>query len=733
MDLKDLNEMQKKAVLQTEGPVLILAGAGSGKTRVITYRIAHIIESGVYDSRILALTFTNKAAREMKERVDNLIGGHNHVLVSTFHSFCVRLLRQNIEVMGYKRSFTIYDDDDSKSLIKQCIKELEFDEYENFDVKVVKSKISSLKNDNITPLEFARDNEGNFYYEDIAKVYDLYEQKLKANQALDFNDLLIKTLHLLKNHEDVLDYYRNRFLYIHVDEYQDTNKTQYELIKLLASGHHNLCVVGDDDQSIYGWRGANIRNILDFEKDFKNTVVIRMEQNYRSTNVILDAANSVISNNIERKQKRLWTTKTHGEKIKYFRAENERDEAYYVAGEILRRLREENKNYKDFAILYRTNSQSRVIEEYMLKAGIPYNVYGGFKFYSRKEIKDVIAYLTVCVNPDDDISIRRIINTPRRGIGDTTVEKLSEYATLKKISLYDAVCECENADLKSAAVKKLKDFSQKLNILIASGTFMPIGEFVNKVIEDMGLIRQYEEKITDENISKKENLMEFITVARDFEQTGEDIQLGDFLENILLVTDLDNSDDDDDKVSLMTLHSAKGLEFPVVFMIGMENGLFPSLMSRDENRMEEERRLCYVGMTRAKEALYMTNAYARNRFGHFESSMPSPFMAEIPKELLEQNSRWSDSDTEASDNIPKARSFSTKGDTSKGKFVSSLSASKNSGNMEYNIGQKVRHAKFGEGTVMKVEGSGANALISVAFDNQGIKKLSTAFAPLKPI
>lgn len=728
MNLNELNDMQKKAVLKTEGPVLILAGAGSGKTRVITYRIAYLIEKGVHGSRILALTFTNKAAKEMRNRIDDLIGGANHVLVATFHSFCVRVLRQHIEHLGYKKHFTIYDDDDSKSIIKQCIKELEFDEYDNFDVKIVKGKISSLKNDNISVQSFMADSKGNFYNEDIAKVYELYEQKLKSNQALDFNDLLSKTLYLLKNHPDVLEYYRDRFMYIHVDEYQDTNTTQYELVKLLTSGHRNLCVVGDDDQSIYGWRGANIRNILDFEKDFSDALVIRLEQNYRSTNVILDAANSVICNNIERKEKKLWTTRTDGEKIQYFRAENEKDEAFFVTSEILRRMREEDRNYRDFAVLYRTNSQSRVIEEYLLKSGIPYKVFGGFKFYSRKEIKDVIAYLAVCINADDDVAMRRIINTPKRGIGDSTVDKLMKYAALNRMSLYDAMCESENTDLKSGAKKKIQDLTERLNILVAESTFTPVGEFVEKVIMDMGLISQYEEKITDENISKKENLLELIAVAKDFGDAGAEIELADFLENVALVSDMDDSDESDDKVSLMTMHSAKGLEFPVVFMVGMENGLFPSQMSREESRMEEERRLCYVGMTRAKEVLYMTNAFSRYRYGQLESSMPSIFMSEIPKDLMDKGSRWVDEQKDDGFSLPKSQPAS--------RSVSSVYTPPrrpdNSG-VEFVVGQKVNHTKFGDGTVVKVDGKGSNALVSVAFDGLGIKKLSTAFAPLKPI
>ncbi|MBQ9625408.1 MAG: ATP-binding domain-containing protein, partial [Clostridia bacterium] len=469
------------------------------------------------------------------------------------------------------------------------------------------------------------------------------------------------------------------------------------------------------------------------------------EQNYRSTDVILNAANEVIANNMERKPKKLWTTKKNGELIKYYRAENERDEAYYISGEIQRRIREEHKNYKDFAVLYRANSQSRVIEEYMLKFGIPYNVYGGFKFYSRKEIKDAIAYLTVCVNPDDDISMRRIINTPKRGIGETTIQKLLDFGAQERISLYDAVCRCEEAGLNAGTAKKLHAFEDMINQFIAYSAIMPLGELVEKLINDSGMLKSYEETKTEENLSKRDNLLELVTVARDFEQAEESVSLGDFLENVLLVTDLDNSDDDDDKVSLMTLHSAKGLEFPVVFIAGMENGLFPSNMSKEENRLEEERRLCYVGMTRAKESLYLTNAYARNRFGTTESAMPSPFIDEISDRFLEKSNRWGDTAPRNEDYFGDNEDYSFGGYAKKGrdnlanepvgslKYVSSMAKPKNKEIYDFAPGQKVYHERFGEGTVIKVDGSGANALISVAFDGQGIKKLSTAFAPLKPL
>lgn len=719
MELTKLNDCQLEAVKHIEGPLLILAGAGSGKTRVITYRIAYLIEQGVPEYRILALTFTNKAASEMRERIAQLVDSNNRVWVSTFHSFCVSILRKHIDRMGYSTSFTIYDDTDSLSIIKECFSELNLDlDGEEFNPKLAKYIISASKNDGISVRQYEKEHG----QEDAAAVYACYEKKLKANNALDFNDLLLKTLELFRQNPDLQEEYSDRFQYIHVDEYQDTNATQYKLIKMLAKVHGNLCVVGDDDQSIYGWRGANIRNILDFEQDFAHTKVIRLEQNYRSTNNILEAANSVIANNLERKEKRLWTDAGAGDKIIYYRADTDRGEADFVVKTIQQGKRE-GMHYRDFAVLYRTNAQSRVIEECMMKHGIPYNVYGGFKFYSRKEVKDVIAYLTVMVNPDDDVAFRRIINTPKRGIGNTSVEVVSTYAARNQISLYDACMEVEETGLKPAAQNKIVGLMKLINTLITKASICPVGDFVKAVLDSTGLIAQYEEKQTEENISKIDNLYAFLDAAKEFEQLSEQVSIQDFLENIMLVTDMDTADEEEDKASLMTLHSAKGLEFPIVFMVGMENGLFPGYQSQvEEKRMEEERRLCYVGITRAREKLYLTNARSRMMFGHMDTHHPSVFLDEIPDTLLDI--RKDDSIYLAKGDMPKAK---------KPAYIQhSVTAAPKPKQQaaSFTVGQKVMHPKFGVGTIIQIDGSGDDRLVTIAFEGEGMKKLSTAFAPL---
>lgn len=720
--LKDLNEMQRKAVSKTDGPVLVLAGAGSGKTRVITYRIAYLIQMGIPENNILALTFTNKAAGEMKERVQNLVGSDSRVWVATFHSFCVSILRKHIEKLGYKSRFTIYDDSDTLGIIKQSMKELGFNDKE-LDPKSVRYVIDDAKNKGLNAKAFASRAEHSRQDAEYSQIYTLYEKKCKNNNALDFNDLLLKTLELFLSFSDVAGYYSDKFQYIHVDEYQDTNDSQYQIVQILAKAHKNLCVVGDDDQSIYGWRGASIRNILEFEKDYPNTTVIRLEQNYRSTGTILKAANSVIANNVERKDKELWTEGEFGEKIIYYRGYTEREEANYIIQEIRRRVREDVRKYSDFAVLYRTNAQSRIVEEAFMRNSIPYNIYGGLKFYSRKEIKDIIAYLTVAANPDDDVAMKRVINLPKRGIGDVTINAIEDYALFNGISFYDALDEIEHIDIKDGAKKKVAQVAKMITLLMAKGMTLPVGEFVKEVIETTGLIRQYEEKENEENISRIDNSYEFIKAAEEFQNMSEDVTLGEFLENILLVTELDNSDDGDNKVSMMTLHSAKGLEFPVVFLIGMEQGLFPSHMSMGSlSGLEEERRLCYVGITRAREILYLSNAESRMVFGKTNCFPPSCFLQEIPMELLDiQGKPIVDTSIE----LPHAaRSTPAKAIIPKATVPAQT---------ELAVGQKVSHVKFGVGTIIKVDGVGEDRLVSIAFDGAGIKKLSTAYAPLKVI
>ena len=608
MNLDTLNPAQREAVEKTEGPVLILAGAGSGKTRVLTTRIGHLIEDkGVQPANILAITFTNKAANEMRERVEETLESDaSDMWISTFHSCCVRILRKDINRIGYNRSFVIYDSADQVTLVKDCLKELNLND-KVFEPKMIISTISGAKDKLYDPKQFKAMHMNDNRMSKIADVYALYQDRLKRNSALDFDDLIFKTVELLKSDKEVLDYYRNRFKYIMVDEYQDTSKAQYELIKILAKEHQNICVVGDDDQSIYGWRGADIRNILEFEKDYDDVHVVKLEQNYRSTQIILDAANTVISNNIERKRKRLWSEKKDGELIKIQVAQDEIEESDFVADMIAKISREQNRSYKDFAVLYRANAQSRSVEDALNRSQIPYNIYGGTKFYERKEIKDLIAYLRVIQNPQDDISIKRIINVPRRGIGLRTIEKIEDRASLKQESIYSVLIDIEtNSEISTKARNSISEFVDNvIGTLRTMREVYPVSKLIEKVIESIdyyGYIDELYKGDKEEAEERKDNVKEFISVAMEFEQNSEEKDLETFLTGVALTSE-SSEEEEIDKVSLMTIHTSKGLEFPVVFIVGMEDGLFPiarAVRSMSDSEIEEERRLCYVGITRAE-------------------------------------------------------------------------------------------------------------------------------------
>jgi DNA helicase-2/ATP-dependent DNA helicase PcrA len=636
--LSGLNKEQKEAVLHNEGPLLILAGAGSGKTRVLTHRIAYLIEQhGVFPSNILAITFTNKAAREMRERIAGLIGDlSNDMWVGTFHSICIRMLRRDIEKLGYDRSFVIYDTQDQQVVVKECLKELSINE-KNFPPKSVLETIGKQKDELIDAAHFEKLYASDFRMGKIAKIYKLYEKKLKANNALDFDDIIMNTIKLFDQYPEVLNYYQRKFRYVLVDEYQDTNTAQYMLVRKLSQSHENLCVVGDDDQSIYGWRGANIRNILDFEKDFKHCCTIKLEQNYRSTQNILDAANRVIGNNTGRKRKSLWTQNKGGSKIIVCENENEHEEALYAAREVQRLISDENRKFKDFAVLYRINAQSRVLEEMFMREGIPYKIVGGQKFYDRKEIKDIIAYMRLVQNPGDNVSLKRIINVPKRGIGDATVAVAEELSYESGVSLFSVISNAEECPPLKRASQKLGNFSLMINKFRTMKESMTVSELLETVVEDTGILREYELENTVEAQSRIENIKEFKSVALEFEKQSEDKSLEEFMAHISLVSDLDNLEEDQDYVVLMTMHSAKGLEFPVVFIPGMEEGVFPGYRAITEgpDQLEEERRLCYVGITRAREKLYLSNARFRTLFGNSSYNRPSRFLAEIPEELVE--------------------------------------------------------------------------------------------------
>ena len=737
MNLDTLNPAQREAVEKTEGPVLILAGAGSGKTRVLTTRIAHLIEDkGVQASNILAITFTNKAANEMRERVeDTLASDTKDMWISTFHSCCVRILRKDINRIGYNRSFVIYDTSDQITLVKDCLKELNLSD-KVFEPKVVISTISGAKDKLYSPQKFRDIHIDDNRMSKIANIYALYQERLKRNSALDFDDLIYKTVELFKENPEVLDYYRSRFKYIMVDEYQDTSKAQYELIKLLAKQHQNICVVGDDDQSIYGWRGADIRNILEFEKDYNDVHTVKLEQNYRSTQIILDAANTVISNNIERKRKKLWSDKKEGELIKIQLAENEIDEADFVSDMIYKICKEQNRTYKDFAVLYRANAQARPLEDALNRSQIPYNIYGGTKFYERKEIKDLVAYLRIIQNPQDDISLKRIINVPRRGIGLRTIEKIEDRASLKQESLYSVLIDIEtNSDISTKARNSISGFVDVIGTLRTIKEVYPVSKLIEKVLETTGYLDELSKDKSEDSQDRIDNLKEFISIAIEFEQNSEEQDLETFLTSIALTSE--TSDDEvDDKVSLMTIHTSKGLEFPVVFLVGLEEGLFPisrAIRSMNDADIEEERRLCYVGITRAKEVLYTTLTKKRTLYGKTNPSIASRFMEELPNECIDRLNKEDKELTysKASYNVLdkyKKKYMSTMNKSSIAKNVNATfkDSTKETNTDDIRLGSKVHHPKFGVGTVVSIIGSD----LTIAFEQQGIKKINKEYTTL---
>lgn len=659
--LDTLNERQKEAVLHTEGPLLVTAGAGSGKTKVLTCRIAHILDTGIPPYRILAITFTNKAAREMQERVQNLVGADaEKIWLSTFHSFCAKLLRFEIDgFKGYTRNFTIYDSQDQLTLVKNCLKEINLDD-KQFPPRSVLSAISNAKNA-LQDADAYGSLAGGFYEQQVAQVYSLYEQKLKENNAMDFDDLLLLAVQLLQENDEIREKYQNRFQYILVDEYQDTNHAQYLLTKILAAKWKNICVVGDADQSIYAWRGADIRNIVDFQKDYPHAVTIKLEQNYRSTKTILHAANAVIEHNASRPEKNLWTENPTGHKIIHYHAQTEHDEAEYVAGVISNRHSIENEPYGDMAILFRTNSQSRVLEEMLMRYTIPYTMVGGTKFYDRKEIKDVIAYLRILYNPDDSLSLMRIINVPKRNLGATTMEHLTDYAEERGISLFEALSSTEELPVTKRAKTALEEFVVMIFDLLGHLEEWDVQTLMEEVLKrtGYGAMLEAEAAKDPQGQSRKENVGEFLSVAKDYVDSNPDGNLQDFLENVALVSDVDEFEEEESKVTLMTLHAAKGLEFPIVFLVGMDEGLFPhSRTLLDESQIEEERRLAYVGITRAERQLYVTNASTRTMYGRISAYLPSRFLDEIPQDLVEDYKRRSSMPDRSQGQVPSQQRLS---------------------------------------------------------------------------
>ena len=730
MNLDSLNEKQRMAVEKTEGPLLILAGAGSGKTRVLTHRIAYLIEKkNVYPSSILAITFTNKAANEMKNRVASLIGEVSSAMwIGTFHSICVRILRKHADKIGYGKDFVIYDPTDQKTLVKECMKELNIDD-KRTTPKYAIAKISDAKNEMISPEKFSEVNSGDYYLDKVCKIYELYQKKLKNNNAMDFDDLILKAIEIFKASKEVLEEYQRRFKYIHVDEYQDTNKAQYLFVRLLSLGHMNLCVVGDNDQSIYGWRGADIRNITEFEKDFMGAEIIKLEQNYRSSKNILNAANSVIKNNFNRKSKNLWTDNDLGDKIRYYKASSETDEARFVAQKIIDMINIENRAHTDFAVLYRTNAQSRVIEDAFRYEGIPYKLVGGVKFYDRKEIKDLIAYLRLVQNPVDELSVKRAINVPKRGIGPKTLEKIALSGMERDMSLYESILYAAENELFSKKVNEgLKSFTRVIEEHRELIEEKKASEIIELVLNASGYLEELKLDNTLESRSRIENLRELISAAKDFEKTSESGLLQDFLEEYSLKDDIDKLEDEEDvpSVLLMTMHSAKGLEFPVVFIIGMEENIFPSSRSIEENDdVEEERRLAYVAITRAEEKLFISHSTIRNMYGRTQCNLVSRFIEEIPKELIDAPAG------EVATREKKKIAFSQQ---MKNELLKSKESRREIGDSSaLKAGVKVMHKTFGEGTIITTKGSGEDMMLTVAFNSKGIKKLKFGMAPLEVI
>lgn len=769
-----LNPPQRQAVEATEGPLLIMAGAGSGKTRVLTHRIAWLIANRKAPPwAILAITFTNKAAREMQERVSKLVGPEGRdIWVSTFHSMCVRILRKDIERIGFTSNFSILDSTDQLSVIRNCMKDLNMDT-KKFEPKAVQAAISASKNELITPAQYEQ-KVGDYFEGLIAKVYALYQKKLRFNNSLDFDDLIMKTIQLFDEVPEVLDFYQKKFKYIHVDEYQDTNRAQYMLCKMLAEGHHRICVVGDSDQSIYRWRGADITNILNFEQDYPEAKTILLEQNYRSTSNILNAANGVIALNTGRKPKKLWTDSEEGQKIKVYRADSEHDEGYFVTGEISKSVKK-GQAYQNHAILYRTNAQSRVIEEILIKSDIPYQIVGGIKFYDRKEIKDILGYLRLLSNPDDDISLTRIINVPKRGLGDTTVGKLAAAAGERGISIFRLLQTVDDLGFAGRTRNTLVEFYDMIEALHRMVEFLSVTELTEKILE----LSQYRLELQNENTlesrSRLENIDEFLSVTMEFEKNNEDKSLVSFLTDLALIADIDSVNDDEedrsDAVVLMTMHSAKGLEFPTVFIVGMEEGVFPhSRAFQDNDELEEERRLAYVGITRAEKQLFLSCARVRTLFGRTNANPPSRFLEEIPEELKEDTDMKSDRFRRGGAEVGGAyggRGFSGGGrgnfggqggaagatPAGGGRAGSTASAAPGQGRVvvttgaqrapgaagaaasgDYKASDKVSHGKWGIGTVVSVKGSGNDTELQIAFPAPvGVKRLLAGFAPITKV
>ena len=750
MDYLDrLNGQQKKAVEQTDGPLLILAGAGSGKTRVLTCRIAYMIQKlGVAPWNILAITFTNKAAGEMRDRVNASVGSYaGQVWVATFHSTCCRILRQHIDRLGYDRSFTIYDTDDSRQVVKEAVRQLELDP-KVYKERSILARISAAKNEMIDPDGMEADAK-RWEEKRIAEIYALYQKRLKQNNALDFDDLLLKTVELFKNEPDVLLSYQERFRYILIDEYQDTNTVQFALVRLLASRYKNLCVVGDDDQSIYKFRGANIRNILSFEKEYPGCRVIRLEQNYRSTGRILQAANEVIAHNQGRKRKTLWTENEDGDPVRFRQFSSGYEEAEFVIGEIAEKVRTEKKPYSDFAILYRTNAQSRLFEEKCVSADIPYQIVGGVNFYSRKEIKDMLAYLKTIDNGSDDLAVTRIINVPKRGIGQTTIGRIAQYAREKEMSVYAALLEADEIPGIGRSLTKIRSFTSLISrFRAASEEYLSVRQLMEMILKDTGYQEELEAEDTDESRARLENLEELISKASDYEETAEDASLSDFLQQVSLVADIDAVEDGAERILLMTLHAAKGLEFDTVYMTGMEENTFPSYMSvgtGSEDEIEEERRLCYVGMTRAQKHLTLTAAQMRMVRGETHFHTASRFVNEIPREMLSVERDTTDTRRFLSGNRPLSPAAGHEPGRIGGRGTAAAQTLKKKNplqgmrefkvtradHLDYGVGDRVRHIKFGSGVVTDIQDGARDYEVTVLFDRVGVKRMFASFAKLQ--
>ena len=758
--LEGLNNKQHEAVINTEGPCLVIAGAGSGKTKVLTHKIAYLIqEKNIAPWNILAITFTNKAANEMKERITNLVGEQaKDIWMGTFHSICVKILRNHIDKIGFEKSFIIFDTSDQRTLIKKCLKEMDLDD-KTFTDRAVLSEISNAKNEMLEPDQYAIRAKGEFRKEKIAEVYSLYQKRLKENNAIDFDDIINFTIKIFNENPEIIEYYSNKFKYVLVDEYQDTNKSQFTLVKELAQVHGNITVVGDNDQGIYSFRGADISNILNFERDFKGTKIIKLEQNYRCTSNILKVANAVIKNNETKYDKKLWTENETGELPKIYKSDNEYDEGRYIVEQVEHLKRKENYKYSDFAVLYRMNTQSRAIEDILRREGVPYKIVGGLKFFERKEIKDIISYLRLIQNPSDNLSLTRVINEPKRGIGKTSLDKIADLAIENETSMYEIIKHSNEYGLNRVYLNS-RDFINVIEELRANIDKVSITELVKMTLKKTGYTKALEEEKTVEAENRIENLEEFLTVAMEFEKEEVENSLQNFLEGMTLSSDLDNVDDAEESVTLMTLHSAKGLEFPVVFLVGMEEGIFPGYKSiGEQSELEEERRLCYVGITRAEKELFLTCAKQRTMFGSTSCNMASRFLSEIPAEMLDgleepfgQTKQSSDYmwgygaksantiKTYKVDPAPKVAASSVNKGFSFGRsaesFLSGLankSASKKVDLSQYGEGVKVYHKKFGEGIITNTEPEGDDLKVDISFDKVGHKRLMAKFANLEII